>query len=319
MYIVKLTYNYDWPLFRQTLNSSGVWGNYKFVIDDNLKECDFWIVYSDYMLKDDTIICNPENIIFIPAECYNTSPRFLQEFLDQFGMIVTVQRELKHKNIKYIHNANPWFVGKTYDEIIAMPTPVKSKLISIVSSNKTFTQGHQNRLDFVHKLKEHFGDRLDVFGRGIKDFNDKWDVLADYKFSIAIENDFCDDWVTEKFFDCIFAHTYPIYYGCPNLGKYVDDTLFTRIDINKPDEAIALIEKLINDTEVLQLFQEKLISDKANILNTQTFFPLVVNIMNTMNASAKKKTVYFKPNHIQEKNNKLSFLKKVALKLKIIK
>ena len=125
MKIVKLTFNYDWPIFRQTKKHSQIWGNYKFIIDKDLKECDFWIVYSDYELQPETVKCNPQNIIFIPGECYATSPRFTQKFLDQFGLILTVQRELKHKNIKYIHNANPWFVCKSYDELIESAAPKK--------------------------------------------------------------------------------------------------------------------------------------------------------------------------------------------------
>lgn len=53
MKITQITYNYDWPLFRQTPNFSQIWGNYKFVIDNELKECDFWIIYSDYNLTNE--------------------------------------------------------------------------------------------------------------------------------------------------------------------------------------------------------------------------------------------------------------------------
>ena len=133
-----------------------------------------------------------ENIIFIPGECYNTSPKFSQQFLNQFGAIITVQKELKHKNIIYSHNANPWFVNKNYDDLLIDKNSEKNKLISVITSNKTFTQGHKKRLEFVTALKDYFGDKLDVYGRGINDFNDKWDVLANYKYTIAIENDNVD-------------------------------------------------------------------------------------------------------------------------------
>ena len=158
MKIVKLTFNYDWPLFRQTPNFSQIWGNFKFIIDDNLKECDFWIIYTDYKFVEETVKCNSKNIIFIPGECYNTSPKFTQKFLDQFGVIITVQREISHKNIIYSHNANPWFISKSFDELNILKTPNKTKLISVISSNKIITKGHKKRLDFVEKLKKHFGE-----------------------------------------------------------------------------------------------------------------------------------------------------------------
>lgn len=316
MIIVKLTYNYNWPLFRQTENNSQIWGNYKFVIDDNLKECDFWIVYTDYNLKAEKVKCNSENIIFIPGECYNTSPKFNQKFLNQFGLIITVQRELKHRNILYSHNANPWFVGKSHDELYTNLIPDKSKLISVVSSNKAFTAGHRKRLKFVQKLKNHFGDKLDVFGRGINDFEDKWDVLSDYKYTIAIENDFCDDWVTEKYFDCIYANTLPFYYGCPNLEHIVNKDSFIRIDIENLEEAINIIENAILKDE-FEKRKELVQSQKIKSLNEDQFFPWIVKILETKNANLKKEEFTFTLNEVK-KNKMYLFLNRTYKKIKSI-
>ena len=311
MEIVKLTFNYDWPFFRQTPKFSQVWGNYKFIIDENLIECDFWIVYSDYKLTSEKVKCSPENVIFIPAECYNTSPKFTQKFLDQFGTLVTVQRELKHKNIIYTHNANPWFINKSFDELTTEASPQKTKLISVVSSNKAFTEGHRKRLDFVQKLKEYYGDKLDVFGRGINDFDDKWEVLANYKYSIAIENDYCDDWVTEKFFDCLYAQTLPFYYGCPNLEKYVDKKSFVRIDINNFDKTIETINLCIERDEY-QIRKEILASEKIKSLNRDQFFPFIVAILDTMDCNLKKRKIKLTQNTKTSNKSKIkSLLKKI--------
>ena len=295
MKIVKLTFNYDFPIFRQTPNFSQIWGDYRFIIDENLVECDFWIVYSDYKLISEKVKCNPKNVIFIPAECYNTSPKFAQKFLNQFDTIITVQRELKHKNIIYAHNANPWFINKSFDELISAESPKKTKLMSVVSSNKAFTEGHRKRLDFVQKLKEYYGDQLDVFGRGINDFDDKWDVLADYKYSIAIENDYCEDWVTEKFFDCLYTETLPFYYGCPNLESYVDKKSFVRIDINDFDKTIETINLCIKNDEY-QIRKEILSSGKIKSLNRDQFFPFMVSILDTMDSNLKKSKIKLIPN-----------------------
>ena len=314
MIIVKLTFNYDWPFFRQTEQFSQVWGNYKFVIDENLKECDYWIIYTDYNLKPEKVKCNPENIIFIPGECFNTSPKFTQKFLNQFGLIITVQRELKHKNIIYSHNANPWFVGKSYDELNSTLIPNKSKLISVVSSNKAFTDGHRKRLEFVQKLKNHFGETLDVYGRGINDFDDKWDVLADYKYTIAIENDFCEDWVTEKYFDCIYANTLPFYYGCPNLETIVDNNSFIRINIDNFDETLRIIEDAIQNNE-FEKRKELVQNQKIKSLNEDQFFPWIVKILDNKNSNLKKTTFILKLNVIR-KNICYKLLKSIYNKVK---
>ncbi|MDI1256469.1 MAG: glycosyltransferase family 10 [Flavobacterium sp.] len=312
MKIVKLTFNYDWPIFRQTSGFSQIWGDYKFVIDENLKECDFWIVYSDYKLIAEQVKCNPENIIFIPGECYHTSPKFSQRFLNQFGLIVTMQKELKHSNILYAHNANPWFIGKTYDELKTAAIPVKTKLISVITSNKSHTEGHKKRIDFVKKLKEHFGDQLALFGRGINDFEDKWDVLADYKYSIAIENDFCEDWVTEKLFDCIYANALPFYYGCPNLERYVNPETFISIDIDDFEKSVAIIETAISNNEYEK--RAKLLdTEKQLSLDRDQFFPFVVNILEKMNSNSVKKIVKLRLNQDQ---NFTQILKGLAWRIK---
>jgi hypothetical protein len=319
MKIVKLTFNYDWPLFRQTPNYSQIWGDYKFIIDDNLKECDFWIVYSDYKLIKEKVRCNPENVIFIPAECYNTSPKFSQNFLDQFGLIITVQRELKHKNIIYSHNANPWFITKSFDQLISLQTPKKTKLISVISSNKVFTEGHKKRVEFVEKLKSYYGDQLAVFGRGINDFEDKWEVLADYKYSIAIENDFCEDWVTEKFFDCLYAHTLPFYYGCPNLERIVDKKSFIRIDIDNFEACIKIIDASIQNQEFekrVEVLQEESIKS----LNRDHFFPFLTAILDKMDAFSKKQSIQLRGNlELNKKPNFYRFIYKMKQKIKSFK
>lgn len=312
MKIVKLSFHFDFPLFRQSPKSSGEWGNYKFVIDNSLKKCDFWVVFGDYNFTIESVECNPENVIFIPGECYETSTKFLQEFLNQFGLIITVQRELKHRNVIYSHNANPWFIGKSYDELLVLKTPEKTKLISVVSSNKALTAGHKKRLDFVKRLKNHFGDQLDVFGRGIKDFDDKWDVLANYNYSIAIENDNCDDWVTEKFFDCLYAHTLPFYYGCPNLEDYVDKEAYIRIDINNFEESVKIIEEGIANNEFekrLPILQK----EAKESLNTDNFFPFITKFLDGMDSTLPKETIIIKaPNYFKlYVKIKLGFLEKI--------
>lgn len=310
MYKVKLTFNYDFPILRQTPKSSGKWGNYQFIIDGSLKECDFWIVYSDYKLKNETVKCNPKNVIFMPAEAYHTSPRFSQNFLDQFGAIITVQRELKHKNIIYMHNANPWYVNKTYDELNSIKKVTKTKLISVISSDKAETRGHRKRIEFVKKLKEQFGSQIDVFGRGVNDFDDKWSVLAPYKYSIAVENDSQKDWVTEKLFDCFLAYTFPIYHGCPNLDKYVSKNSFQRIDINDFKKSAEIIENLLKNDTYSQRFNE-VVNGRNIALNKENLFPMLEKVLNTFNPDLKKTEFNFHVNEGQEKGLRGKVLHKI--------
>src|SRR5512142_1215477 len=109
--VVKLTFNYDWPIFRQTPGSAGKWGDYQFIINRELDECDFWVVYSDYRVQPETCRCNKENIVFLPGEGRPTSTHFSAPFLDQFGKVITAQREIQGSRVIHRQNGNPWFVG----------------------------------------------------------------------------------------------------------------------------------------------------------------------------------------------------------------
>ena len=106
----------------------------------------------------------------------------------------------------------------------------KSKLVSVVASNKSFLPGHVARLNFLNEVK----DKIDVFGtcqqflfnKEERDTsNGKFDALKDYAFSIAIENlshEVDDYYFSEKIVDCFITGTIPIYYGCPNIGNFFD-------------------------------------------------------------------------------------------------
>lgn len=293
MKIVKLSFNYDFPIFRQSPGFLGIWGNYKFIIDESILECDYWLIYSDHKFVLQKCICPKENIFFIPAECYNTSVKYPKKFLEQFGTIITVQTQITGKNVIYHQNANPWFINRNYDELIKLIIPEKTKLISIISSNKQVTTGHKKRLDFSLKLKKHFGDRADLFGRGINDFEDKWDVLAPYKYTIAIENDYVNDWMTEKIIDPILTFTMPFYYGCPNINKYLNPTSYLNIDIDDFEGSINIIEDAIRN-DLHSKFMVNAKEDILLILNKHQLFPMCANFFqkNHSNFDKCENTIY---------------------------
>lgn len=52
--------------------------------------------------------------------------------------------------------------------------------------------------------------------------NDKKDTLKNYKFTLCFENTKgVRGYITEKIFDCFSAGSVPIYYGAPNIDKYI--------------------------------------------------------------------------------------------------
>jgi hypothetical protein len=92
----------------------------------------------------------------------------------------------------------------------------KTKLCSMITSNKKMCDGHIFRLDWAHKLS----DKVDMYGRGINTFNKKEEALADYLFSVTIENTEYNTYWSEKILDCFCCGTVPVYHGSLDIGDY---------------------------------------------------------------------------------------------------
>ena len=182
-----------------------------------------------------------------------------------------------------------------YDRLIQPSDAAeKTRLISVITSNKAFTRGHLDRIRFVEQLKAHYGDRLDVFGRGFRDFDDKWDVLRPYKYHIVIENTSQPYYWTEKISDCYLAETFPFYYGCTNLTDYFPEASFERIDIRRPEQAIALIDAAIASQRYEQT-APVLAECKLKVLNEYNMFEYVARLCDTLNPNAPKEAVTIQP------------------------
>lgn len=92
----------------------------------------------------------------------------------------------------------------------------KTKLISMITSNKNMCAEHQFRLNMMKKYR----DKCDVYGRGINFIENKKEGLEKYCFSITIENATYPNMITEKITDCFMNGTIPIYYGIENIGQF---------------------------------------------------------------------------------------------------
>ena len=93
----------------------------------------------------------------------------------------------------------------------------KSKLVSMILSNKTMCPEHKYRQDIIKKFSHKCDDH---FGWGYSRLQNKIDGLRDYCFSFAMENATYPNMFTEKITDCFMTGTIPIYYGIPNIGDF---------------------------------------------------------------------------------------------------
>lgn len=309
MITVKLTCP-GWPIIRQTPLQQGVWGDYAFSTDQEKKECDYWVVYEG-LAKGESAFCPRENTILVTAEP-PTLKQYRREFLDQFAVVITCRNDLQHPQAIIDQPGLPWHVGrsqkghvnlswsKDYDELSAITHCEKKKELSVISSAKAFSDGHRLRLAFVNTLQNHFGDRIEVFGRGIREIEDKWNALAPYRYHIALENCAVNDYWTEKIADPFLAGCHPIYYGCPNIEKYFPENALTRIDLLQPEKAIAIIEECLAHKRYEQT-QTKIQEARDAVLNRHNFFPMVIAHLNRLarqgHGPGKRTRIHLLPEH----------------------
>jgi hypothetical protein len=319
MKLVKITINYpDFKdkLFQQLpggINGPRIWGDYYFTSDDNVLECDFWVIFTNYKFENIRVRCPKENIFFIVFEAQPNSEKFNFSFINQFGKFFTVQEQYQiFSNVIITHNPNPWFLDFDYDYLKELKFPIKTKSISIISSNKENTPGHKRRLEFVLYLKKYFGNNIDLFGRGLNDFTNKEKVLLPYKFNVVIENSYFNHYYTEKLTDALLTYTFPIYYGCPNLNEYFSDSLIKKINICDVDASIKLISKLLDNDENPDyvLFTNLIVNARNKILDEYQFFPFLVSFFNK---TTKKSPIFNNIRNLETftSKSKLNFFKKL--------
>lgn len=276
MKIIKLTTPWPHDYKKRTPLGKGVFDGFQFEIDNQCSECDYWVVWGGLKRKT-TVKCPPENVIYITDEAH--AERFFNhKFLQQFPTVFSSRFDVNHPNVIRIHDVGIWHFNKSFDEVATLLPFKKDKTISVVSSDLTWLPGHKKRFAFVNKLMGHYKNQVEFYGRGINPIENKFNGIAPFKYSVAIENSYIENYFTEKIFECFLTYTLPIYYGCPNLEKFFDERAFVRIDIDEFDNALDIIDCVVKE----DVYQEKLpYIKKARelFLNRYYFFPAVVNLI----------------------------------------
>lgn len=292
---IKLSRNYKFPdLKRQTPNGSGVWEDITFC-EDEMEEADFLVILNQPS-ADINIKLNKGGRWLILQEPPYDKKKFYTPYF-QFADKIISGFDESIKNNKNQQAALPWHINKTYDELkMLQPKDLKkSNCISWVTSSNNLYSGHQYRIDFINYLKEK-NFQFDLFGRGFQPIDDKFDGIAPYKYSIAVENYFAKDYWTEKAIDCMLSWTIPIYFGCTNFENYFPKGSFIWIDIKNKEKALEQLNEILLSNHWEQNL-EALGEARNLILDKYQIYPVVKNLVDDYFAKNNrvKKKKYFIP------------------------
>lgn len=153
-------------------------------------------------------------------------------------------------------------------------SPKKEKLLAVVCSSENYSTHHPIRIEFSHKIKEHYGDSIDFYGRGFNPFDNKYYTLSPYKYLLVLENGIQRGYWTEKLADSYIAECYPIYFGCPNITDFFDPDSLTTIDIHDFDACVKTIDNVIANN-LFEKNYDKLMIAKKQCLNDYNLFNML--------------------------------------------
>jgi hypothetical protein len=289
MILVRIVKNWDWPdLMRQTADQKGVWDGIQFTVNP-VEDCDFLIMLNNSMETDTRVRCPKENIWAIMQEPYMKGHSdWMVEKHEFFSKVFTHYMPVNDKKYISSHPAIPWHVNKTFDELISAKVPVKSKKLSAIVGDAMDVPGHIKRRKFLQYIQNDKSLELDLYGKKINFIEDKWDGLAPYKYSLAMENTSGSNYWTEKIADCFLSWTVPIYYGCTNLEDYFPKGSFIRIDINQHESSLGTVKKVLQEDS----WKKRLPAlEKARnlILYKYQFFSHVSNLIRSYGSEGKER------------------------------
>lgn len=129
----------------------------------------------------------------------------------------------------------------------------KTKLMSIILSQKRFAPGHNYRHLLVEKIIQN-NLPIDIYGLGsnlykypsVKGIFKEFEPYANYYYSICIENFQSNHYFSEKIINPLLCNCSPIYLGCHNIDKYFNNII--KLTGNLENDILILINILKNPT-----------------------------------------------------------------------
>ena len=215
----------------QTPGDSGIWEDIQGT--NNPMEADYCVIMDGV---DDEILSRLDwsKVIYFQREPDTVKPHYLGH---NFPQDIFFKGTYEH-----FYNVPTWWINLSFDELVNLPYPTKTKKISTVTSGRTGMDIRYKRLDFLQKFIEQYKD-IDVYGRGTGDIagecwkgelnyngNCKFRGHIEYEYSIVLENVLYPNSWTEKPCDSILSWAFPIYSGASNYGDYFPLESFYQLD-----------------------------------------------------------------------------------------
>jgi len=280
---------HNWPWLRQTDNGAGHHGALTIGLEPDAGD-DWIVVYDDISNPVRSDVPLHRRILFVTEPL--GQKRYRSRFTNQFGTIVSPYRVPGFRGRWVIsHPAINWFYGVRFGndgkatsrigltELREMPVPAdKAKRISVVCSTKAKLPRQRARLRLIERLTQAFPDAIDVFGKGFRTISDKADVIAPYRYHLALENNDCPHFWTEKLADAYLGYTLPIFSGCRNVVDYFPErSMIPLFDIEDHEKAVSSIGELLEQDPWAERLDAIRVA-RTNLIERENLFSLIARL-----------------------------------------
>jgi hypothetical protein len=144
---------------------------------------------------------------------------------NRYRYVLTFSHELLSKGANFLYY--PFGNTLLSESQFGLYTKNKQRLVSMMLSNKKFTEGHR----FRHTIRAQVGNRIDLLGSGATGVHTpKIAACRDYFFQITVENSKYEHYFTEKILDCFLTGVIPIYWGTADVLNLFDKDGIIMID-----------------------------------------------------------------------------------------
>jgi len=256
------------------------WKNYRMVWSDRVEDIDYYVIVNRpppgaYYDPKKTIVFQMEPWVYDENKPWGvkTWGEWAEPDENKFMHV--------HSHKKYLNNVQ-WLntiPEKSYPEI-----QLKNRVISILS-DKNFDEGHIKRIEFIRYMESMSTDFVDVYGRqnyhnfmNYKGTVENDNKYMNYKYCISVENNSEYNYATEKIWEPVLCECLCFYWGCPNIGDYIDNRAFVLLDLNDYEKSCETIKRAIEEdwwSERIDIIRK----EKAKILNELAFFPTLDRII----------------------------------------
>lgn len=283
---VNILSRFDRERFRRQLDLNRFPAN-EFRFCENSNEDIIWdmVVVFEGVNTPQTVKVKEGGLIFISGEP-PSSETYPHAFTNQFDWVVTCHEKIRHNNKilaqqalnwHYAYNRTNKTYSKSFNDLVNMPIPNKSKNISIITSNQRMMPGHSRRMKLIDKLLKKQGEKINLYGKGFKYIDDKAEALDDYYFHVCIENSCVNHYWTEKIADPLLSYTVPIYVGAPNIADYFDLKGLPTFSVDDVDGISKFIDRIAECPQrEYNRYIDFLKFNRNKLLNDYNIYPTLI-------------------------------------------